>query len=215
MKVCTDSCILGAWTALRLRGVKSILDIGTGTGILPLMLSQKNTCLVDTIESDLESAGQAKENFQQSPWADRIRLLLGDTRNFMFDKRYDFIITNPPFFESDPPSPLEKKNKAKHDQSLTLDQLVEIIGRTLQPEGKFSILLPFHRHAYFEKLASYRGFSLWETLNIRQTSRHPLFRSIDLFGYQKPSEVFSEELIIKDDQGKNSIDFSKLMADYY
>ena len=75
MKVCTDSCILGAWTALQLdKGAKTILDIGTGTGLLPLMLAQKTESLIDTIESDPESAGQARENIRQSPWDNRIQV---------------------------------------------------------------------------------------------------------------------------------------------
>jgi tRNA1Val (adenine37-N6)-methyltransferase len=215
MKVCTDSCILGAWTALRLGDARNILDIGTGTGLLPLMLSQKTASPVDTIESDAESACQAMENIRQSPWAARIRVLQGDARIHSFDTRYDFIITNPPFFESDLHSPLEKKNKAKHDQSLTLEQLMEVIGKTLNPGGMFSILLPFQRCAYFEKLASTGGFSLWEKLNVRQTPAHPFFRSVCLFGYSQSSDPVCDELSIKNDYGKNSSGFSRLICDYY
>src|SRR4029079_12127328 len=99
MKVCTDSCILGAWTALRINGVRNkpdngvknisegqvsnILDIGTGTALLPLMLAQKTNARIDTIEYDPETCLQAGENIKQSPWANRIELLEGDVRDYI------------------------------------------------------------------------------------------------------------------------------------
>jgi len=215
MKVCTDSCILGAWTASRLGYAKNMLDIGSGTGLLPLMLSQKNEIPIDTIELDPESAAQARENIQQSPWAGQIQVLEGDARNFSFHTQYDFIITNPPFYESDLHSPLEKKNKAKHDKSLTLEQLMDIVDKNLRQDGNFSILLPFHRTAYFDDLAAAHGFSPRERLVIRQTPAHTPFRSIGRFSRQTPSEVPAEELIIQDEKRKNSQAFGKLMGDYY
>lgn len=215
MKVCTDSCILGAWTALRLQGAKTILDIGTGTGLLPLMLAQKSEARIDTIESDPDSAAQAEENIQLSTWKHRIRLLRGDVRNFPFTGQYDFIITNPPFFESDLRSPIAKKNIAKHDQSLTLDELISVICARLDPSGVFSILLPFHRSAYFEKQATENGFYLKEKLTVRQSPGHTPFRTICLFSYQKAEREELQNLIIKDVNGKNNEAFSELMQDYY
>jgi tRNA1Val (adenine37-N6)-methyltransferase len=215
MKVCTDSCILGAWTASRLQDVKTILDIGTGTGLLPLMLAQKSGARIDTIESDPDSAAQAEENIQLSPWQDRIRLLPGDVRSYPFSGQYDFIISNPPFFESDLRSPSEKKNVAKHDQSLTLDELIFLIRTRLDPSGNFSILLPFHRSAYFEKLAAETGFFLKEKLTVRQSPGHAPFRTLCLFCFHKPEIMMLKELFIKDEQGKNNETFCELMQDYY
>jgi len=215
MKVCTDSCILGAWTVLRLDGVKKILDIGTGTGLLPLMLAQKSEARLDTIESDPESAGQAAENIIQSPWPDRIRLIEGDVRRFSFEDDYDFIITNPPFYESGLRSPTVKKNRAKHDESLTLETLMTVIKSCLRTDGAFSILLPYQRTEYFEKLAGDNGFFVKEKLIICQTPRHAPFRSICIYGNKKPASLDVEELIIKDDHGLNSFEFNDLMKDYY
>jgi tRNA1Val (adenine37-N6)-methyltransferase len=215
MKVCTDSCILGAWTALRLSGAKKILDIGTGTALLPLMLAQKSKAFIATIESDPESAAQARENILQSPWSGRIELIEGDVRKYSFQPAYDFIITNPPFFESDLHSPKQKKNKAKHEVSLTLDELLTAIRSCLHPDGAFSILLPFHRTEYFEKLAGTNGFFLQEKLIVKQTPGHGAFRNICLFRYKKPEKVILNELKIKDSTGKNSVRFAKLLEDYY
>lgn len=215
MKVCTDSCILGAWTAKNVHEAKRILDIGTGTGLLPLMLAQKSNAIFDCIELDHESFKQAEENTQKGPWPERIRIIEGDARQYSFHTKYDFIISNPPFYESHLRSPEQRKNKAKHEESLTLDELISVIRSCLSDDGSFSILLPFHRTDYFEKLASVNGFFLHERLTIRQTPNHPAFRTVFLFGTEKAEQVILNELIIKDTNGKNSMEFAELMKDFY
>jgi len=230
MKVCTDSCILGAWTALRINEVRNnpgnglknltegkvgnILDIGTGTALLSLILAQKTNARIDTIEYDPETCLQAGENIRLSPWADRIQLLEGDVRDYIFPTAYDFIITNPPFFESDLRSPEQKKNMAKHNESLTLEILTSLIRSNLQPDGAFSILLPFHRNDYFKKLAGENGFFLQEELILKQTPSHAPFRSVLLFSNKESQKIIYEELTIKI-EGKYSAEFKVLMQDYY
>jgi tRNA1Val (adenine37-N6)-methyltransferase len=215
MKVCTDSCLLGAWTALQLEKVERILDIGTGTGLLALMIAQKSTVMIDAIESDPESAGQAKENISLTPWSHRIHVIQEDIKDFFTNRRYDFIITNPPFFESDLHSPELKKNRAKHDTSLTLEQLIMLMDRLLGSKGHFSILLPEHRILYFEKLAMERKFFLHKKLTISQTPNHSPFRSICLFGYENPVKSITDYLTIKVENGNYSEEFNQLMTDYY
>ncbi len=215
MKVCSDSCIFGAWTSKRLGGANKILDVGTGTGLLPLMLAQHSNASIDGIELDKGSSVQALENIKESSWNDRIHLEEADARNYSFKEKYDFIISNPPFFESDLQSPSDKKNNAKHATTFSLGDLMKVISRNLQPDGRFSVLLPFHRSDYFENLATSNGFYLQEKLLLRQTPRHEPFRSICLFGYQKPESVVVEELTIKNAEGKNSREYERLMEAYY
>jgi tRNA1Val (adenine37-N6)-methyltransferase len=215
MKVCTDSCILGAWSAKSLNGVEKILDVGTGTGLLSLMLAQKSDSRIDSIELDPESAAQASENIMNSSWPGRIRLIEGNVLHLPLPSDYDFIISNPPFFESDLRSPVDRKNKSKHDETLTLDELIIVMRKHLTTTGRFSVLLPFHRSSHFEELASDNGFFLLEKLTVRQTPAHPPFRSICLFGFQKPEMTESKELTIKNENGKYSPEFSNLMSDYY
>ncbi len=215
MKVCTDSCILGAWTSGYIQRAEKILDIGTGTGLLALMLAQKSNAKIDGIESDPGSFIQATENILQSPWSDRIRVIEGDARHFSFPYKYDFVISNPPFYESDLHSPDQKKNRAKHEVSFTLDELISVIRSCLLNTGLFSVLLPYHRSAYFEKLATSNGFFLQEKLTIRQTPNHSPFRDICLYGHEKKEDLISDELTIKDSEGKYSKEMVELMKEFY
>jgi tRNA1Val (adenine37-N6)-methyltransferase len=215
MKVCTDSCVFGAWTAGKIKGSRRILDVGTGTGLLTLMLAQKNQAQYDAIELDPEASGQATENISASPWSANIVLINADVRQYLFSHLYDFIIVNPPFFESDLHSPSAKKNKAKHEESLTLEELIFILRRLLNPRGAFSILLPFHRTGYFEKLASDNGMFLQEKLLIRQTPSHGPFRSVLLFASTAPDFVPVHELTIRDEEGKETAELGELLRDYY
>lgn len=215
MKVCTDSCILGAWSSSRLINAKKILDIGSGTGLLPLMLAQNSTANIDGIELDRESFLQATENIKASSWTDRIHLVEGDARSYSFMGKYDFVISNPPFFESDLQSPDHKKNKTKHGVSFTLEDLIRIVVANLDIAGAFSVLLPFHRSHYFEKLATTNGFFLREKLILKQTPRHEPFRSLCLFGFEKPASFILENLTIKDAEGQYTKEYKTLMTEYY
>ncbi len=215
MKVCTDSCILGAWTALRTDTAKRILDIGTGTGLLSLMLAQGSEAKIYGIESDPCAAGQARENILQSPWADRIDIMEADVRNHRPEILYDFIICNPPFYSADLQSPDKRKNQAKHEESLTLEELMNVISSCLSPDGRFSILLPFQRKDYFLALAKRSGFFRKEDLILRQTPMHSPFRYISLFGFAEEPESVSHELVIKENSGKYSEQMHQLMIGYY
>ncbi len=215
MKVCTDACILGAWFAAKVPTYATLLDIGSGTGLLMMMLAQKTNADVHGIEIDLPSFKQLKENISQSKWKERCKILPGDARTQLFPLKYDFIICNPPFFENDLASDKESEQVAKHSKLLTLEELVKIIDANLQSPGAFGVLLPFHRWEYFNELASRQGFSLTEKLFVRQTYGHTPFRAI--LHYSRSKENFSPEfeLIIRREDGRYTAEFIELMKDYY
>lgn len=215
MKVCTDACILGAWFAAKVPEYCTILDIGSGTGLLMMMLAQKTRSEIFGIEIDLASFKQLKENVQQNGWRERLKVFPGDARTYSFPTKYDFIIANPPFFENDLPSEADNEQVAKHSKSLTLDELVPVIAGNLEPYGSFGILLPYHRWEYFNQLATQQGFYLVENLLVKQTPRHNFFRSI--LHYSRSKENFSPrfELMIQQEDGSYTEDFIELMKDYY
>jgi tRNA1Val (adenine37-N6)-methyltransferase len=216
MKVCTDACLFGAYVAneILLLPVKNILDIGTGTGLLSLMLAQKTTATIDTVEIDQPAFTQAKQNIEQSPWKEKIAIYNSDILKFQTNKKYDCIISNPPFFEADLKSTDEKKNFAKHDTSLTFTALLNIVDANLSADGFFAVLLPFHRSNYFEEEAAKINFNLTKKILIKQTPKHNYFRAILIFSTKK-LEIIQEEIIIKNEEWNYSQKFIELLKDYY
>jgi len=199
MKVTTDACLFGAWVADKINSLfrinsnqNRILDIGTGTGLLALMVAQKNVLsLIDTVEIDKATAEEAKNNCNLSPWADNISVYTNDINHFIPKNSlgYNFIITNPPFYKEDLKSPLDKRNIAMHSSLLSLEELMFSIKRLLSDVGNFAVLLPYHRADYFIKLAIKEGFWLVENTMVKQTPNHPYFRSMLLFGKTKAVKV--------------------------
>lgn len=216
MKVCTDACILGAWFANKTPAWSHVLDIGSGTGLLMLMLAQKHKGEIRGIELDGSAYHQLKQNIGQSPWKQMLKVYPGDVRSFSFPGKFDFIITNPPFYEGDLTASTDAANLARHSKELTLSELLTVIDANLTPEGSFGILLPYHRSAWFEQQASAtHGFSLQEKLLVRQTPRHDFFRSVLYFSRRKEGFVPTSELTIQNSEGVYTEDFTDLMRDYY
>ena len=183
--------------------------------LLSLMLAQRSPgALIDAIEIDEEAAKQAKENFEASPWKDRLNSIHTDLLHFKPQHKYDLIISNPPFFEGDLLSDDHKKNSAKHDSSLTLDQLLERANHLLADGGIFCVLLPYHRVEYFENLALQHGFYLNQKISVRQTPKHDFFRGV-LFFKKEKTELVVEEIIIKGGDGEYSEGFAALLSPFY
>ncbi|WP_166437128.1 tRNA1(Val) (adenine(37)-N6)-methyltransferase [Niastella caeni] len=215
MKVCTDACTLGAWFAAKIPQYSTVLDIGSGTGLLMMMLAQRAEAEIHGIEIDLGAFKQLKENIGQNGWKERLKAFPGDARSFRFPLKYDFIISNPPFFEDDLQSASEGEQIAKHSKLLTLDELLPVISNNLQPHGSFGILLPYHRWEYFNNLAAYHNFSLIEKLFIKQSPRHSFFRAI--LHYCRTPDHFAPtfELTIQQEDGSYTPEFVELLKDYY
>ena len=215
MKVCTDACILGAWFAKKISNFSEVLDIGSGTGLLMLMLAQKSKASISGIEIDPQAYKQLRENTGQSKWANRFKLYAGDVRVHSFHEKFDFIISNPPFFDNDLVSIVNEKNIAKHSKGLSLKELMEAIDTNLDSSGSFGILLPYHRGAYFEELAKSYQFHLKEKLLVKQTVSHSYFRTILHFSKNQLGAADEFTLTIQESEGKYSSDFIELMKDYY
>lgn len=218
MKVCTDSCLFGAWMALKIEmkiiQPKRILDIGSGTGLLSLMVAQKSNAQIDSVEVEENSFQQTKENFLQSHWNKRLEAFHADIKTWNSRSKYDLIISNPPFFENDLKSKTESKNLAKHHAGLTLKELFQSIKKNLSNDGNFAVLLPLHRVAYFKTLVVENSFYLKEELLVSQKPGRSCFRGILFFG-TKPETTISNKLIIKNEVENYTEQFSFLLKDYY
>ncbi|MBK8089310.1 MAG: methyltransferase [Chitinophagaceae bacterium] len=218
LKVSTDSCLFGAWVADEVRSMKEdvrrVLDIGAGSALLMLMLAQKCNAAIDGIEIDEPSYQQAKENIEASPWEERLELFHGDVKQFQFQQKYDFIISNPPFYEGDLKSGASNRNVAMHDEGLKLDELLEVIDENLSIDGSFAVLLPYHRAEQFITLAGKHGLFLSQQVNVKQSIKHGYFRSMLLFN-RCQNTALGEELAIKDENNQYSVDFIALLKEYY
>jgi tRNA1Val (adenine37-N6)-methyltransferase len=231
MKVTTDGCLFGAWVAERvvsracppklLRRRESVvarmLDIGAGTGLLSLMIAQKNGFSIDAIEMDKEAFEQASENIKASPCADRLKVIHADAREFEIKDQYDIIISNPPFYENELKSENNKKNLAHHNEGLLLPELLTIIKKNLKPNGIFYLLLPFKRNDEIKKLITEHEFFIRQITFVKQSVNHDPFR-IMVTGKINPDEAMEtmiDEITIKDDQDQYTPAFINLLKDYY
>jgi len=220
MKVCTDACLQGAYTAAYLHanrpGITGVLDIGTGTGLLSLMLAQQLPAAAITgIELDMAAAGQAKANFTASPWAERLQVLETDARALVADEQYDFIITNPPFYESDLKSNNHLRNQAMHATTLDYNELLQVIDSHLKAGGEFSVLLPHRPFADFVAMAGTAGFYLKEVLQVKQSERHDYFRSIGIFCREHHEPKVASMAIREADHQAYTPAFISLLQPYY
>lgn len=169
MKVCTDACIFGAWVDLS--GSASVLDIGTGTGLLSLMAAQRYPELqVEGVELDRDAFEQTVHNFNQSPFRDRLKVFDNAIQDFSPRKHYDCIISNPPFFQNDLRSPDAGTNSAHHAGSLNFRDLSKAVSRLLRPGGIFHVLLPVAESHVYER---YHDETAWQLTNELILSHRP------------------------------------------
>lgn len=219
MKVCTDACLQGAYTGwyVQEKGIEStkILDIGTGTGLLSLMLAQScSHAAITALELDIAAAGQAKRNFAAAPWVERMNVVVGDARTLSLDTKYDLIITNPPFYETDLKSPDQLRNQAMHATTLSYEDLLHIIDIHLAPHGVFSVLLPYKPFATFEVLATQKGFYPLKVLHVKQSVNHDKFRTIAIFSRTQTGRD-EEVMAIKEAGNDYTPAFKALLQPYY
>ncbi|MEO5946299.1 MAG: methyltransferase [Chitinophagaceae bacterium] len=221
MKVTTDGCLFGGFVAERINNeelvINNCLDIGTGTGLLSLMFSQKNDCLIDAIEIDAAAAQQATENIAASPFANKIKSIHADARQFLFKKKYDLIISNPPFYERELKGDDEKRNIAHHSEELLLTDLLTIIKHNLSTNGIFYLLLPYKRDTEIKTVFTSGHLKIEGITYIKQTVKHEYFRMMvsGKCSTGNSIETRIDEIAIKDARGNYTPEFIALLKDYY
>ncbi len=213
MKVNTDGVILGA--SIHPEEVCSILDIGTGTGILALMLAQRTSAHIDAIDKEFSACLQALDNVAKSPWSDHIRIIHTSLQEFMTQgTRYDLIITNPPYFSNSLKSQDEKRNMARHNDFLSHLDLITGVDHLLSENGRFALILPFKESGEFIMEAFSIGLFCNRKINIRPTPQKKINRVIMEFTYVKQKCVV-HELIIRTGDGMYTNEYKNLTKEYY
>ena len=214
MKVGTDGVLLGAWADIS--NAKNILDIGCGTGLLSLMCAQRNSqAQIDAVEIELNAAQQAKQNFLNSPWSNRINLFNTSILNFLPDKKYDAIICNPPYFAVNSKNCEQKRVMARHCETLTHLDLIKVVAdRLLSNNGKFHIILPTDELKNFIELSYLKKINPINITYVKHTLVHSSKRSLATFSFTD-SSTLKNELILKNSDEKLTNDHINLLQTFY
>lgn len=212
MKVGTDGVLLGAWTDIQ--NTENILDAGTGSGLIALMLAQRSKAVIDAIEIDKGGYLQSCINFSNSPWHQRLNAVNEDFRNFKTDKRYDLIVSNPPFFRNSLKAGGQQRSIARHDDTLSWEQLVEKSFNFLNSDGRLSVIIPAEGFADFHAVCITTGFNLKKKCNVYTKVTKSAKRV--MLEYSKNSELTKHtDLILADNDNKRSEAYSALTCDFY
>ena len=210
MKVGTDGLLLGAWA----QGGKHVLDIGTGTGLIALMMAQRfPEAHVDAIDIDADAASQAEDNARRSPFADRVAVRCVSLQEYVAERKYDSIVCNPPFFTQSLQSPDSKRTLARHSIALPFDDLFRHARRLMSEDGVLSIVVPSDALSQIETAAVMNNLLLVRRWFVRTTRKKPARRLLLSFS-QKPSPFHDEEGVIQEAVNEPSEWYRNLTCDF-
>ena len=213
MKLSTDSVLLGAWADCD--GAKTVLDIGTGTGILALMIAQRYPqTRIYAIDIDAQSLKDARLNFEQSPWSGRITAIAGDVRTYDFNMQFDCIISNPPYFQNALKSSKTNLSIAKHDNFLNFSELAKTINKLLSPQGKVNIIVAYEYSRQLELNFNFEYLFCHKRLDVftNVTKNKP---KLSLFNFlKKITDCKKEKSYIRDHNGYTA-QYKNLTKDFY
>jgi tRNA1Val (adenine37-N6)-methyltransferase len=214
MKVTTDACLFGAWANTKIQSVENLLDIGAGTGLLSLMLSQNRSIKIDAIEIETSCHGQLCQNIQDSPFSSTINAIKGDIKDWETDTRYQVVISNPPFYEKQLRSDQAGVNLARHTDGLTLDALFFHAKRLMSSQGFLYVLMPYYRKAECMDMASQFQLFPVSVADVKQSPFHDPFRVMIQFSTSLGNSE-TETIIIKKNASEYSDAFKLLLEQYY
>lgn len=206
--------LLGAW--VEVKPSDWVLDIGTGCGVLPLMLAQKGVAKVHAVDLDEASVIEAAGNFEASQWHDRLFSFHADIRRFTMQCSYDLIVSNPPFFIHSYKCDADRKNQARHtDTSLTFTELAEVVRTLLKPEGRFALVLPVRESNDFIPIAERHHLYVHRRMNIVPVEgKEPNRVNLEMcFG--KPEKVDESTFVIRDAENRLTDEYDDFLKDFY
>lgn len=215
MKVGTDGVLLGAW--IKTNGTKRILDIGTGTGLIALMLAQRSNAIIDAIEIDKDAFEQAKENTATSRWNDRLNIFHSSLQDFSetSKSKYDLIVSNPPFFEGTYKAGTEARSIARHtDETLSFDDLIKGVKNLLTPDGKFCVILPFKEGNCFIEKSKAGNLHVQKLTRVKTKSDKQEKRMMIEFSFLKINSI-EDDIVIQEEDLSFTKEYIDLTKDYY
>ena len=216
MKVGTDAVLLGAWSALD-HMPNTILDIGSGTGILALIMAQRSTAeLIDALEIDSDAYEQCVHNFETSDWGDRLFCYHASLDEFVgeIEDTYDLIISNPPFYTDHFKSRNEARNKARFEDALPFEELLTSVSKLLSVTGQLNVIIPFSEEINFISLAKNVDLYPIRILRVRGQEESPVKRSLISFTFQE-NKIKVSELTIEITRHHYTHDYINLTKDFY
>jgi tRNA1Val (adenine37-N6)-methyltransferase len=216
MKVGTDGVLLGAWSDCS--GKENVLDIGTGTGLIALMIAQReNKSRITAIELDEAAYIQAQENVLISPWKDRISVVHSSYQQFVKDcsDKFDLLVCNPPFFTQSFLSDDNERMMARHDSTLPLEELIRESKEIMAQNGSLAFVFPYDRDEDVKRVSEAHGFYIHKRLIVKPTIRKQPKRILYEIGPRK--KTFQEQTLIIEDKGRHeySDEYIALTKDFY
>ena len=215
MKIGTDAILLGRWTEVSEND--DVLDIGTGCGLIPLMLAQKGIKSADAVELDNDSYEEAAQNFSNSAWNSRLSAIHDDIKHYseVCEKKYDLVVSNPPFYFGDNIPEKTKKGLARHTNTLSYNDLLSSVKKLMKPYGRFSLVLPAIESKTFLKDAENQGFFLKkELLIVPIEGKEPNRINMQLVVNQV-DKTESETFILRNTDHSFTKEYKDFLKDYY
>ena len=217
MKIGTDGVLLGAWVPID-NNPFSILDIGTGTGIIALMLAQRSGATqIDALEIDEDAYEQATDNFENSPWNDRLFCFHAALDEFVEEPEdeYDLIISNPPFFTEDYKSENEQRDLARFSDAMPFEELIEAADLLLSENGIFAVIIPFKEEERFIDLCAEVELFPVKATRVKGSPKTPIVRSLLAFKRYELSVLEADELIIEINRHEYTDEYIELTKNFY
>ena len=215
MKVGTDAVLLGA--SVDVSETNNILDVGTGSGIVATMLAQRSKANIDAIDIDKASIEDAQNNFHNCPWKNRLTAIHSSLQEYVkiTSKKYDLIVSNPPFFSNSLKSLIYARSLSKHDEELTHKELLSGVKKLINSDGRFNVILPFSQITNFKENALIENFYCSKQLIIYPKYSKPANRIILEFSQERQKYLSEAKLTIRNNDNSFTKEYTDLTREFY